>query len=130
MPTTKRHTELKIPQARILAVLANGIPPPALTRPKLAVRAGFSPISGSVTRVLNGIREGSSSGAAHPGLIELGLIATEVIDVDGVEEQVYSITDAGRAALACWLDFNDLPKMRDSVASTNKRYQGEADAQG
>lgn len=111
--------QLKLPQIRVLLALETGA---VLSRARLSVRAGFSEISGTVTRVLNGLKEGSSSGAAHPGLIEQGLIRRVEGDVDGVVEVGYQITEAGIAALE---GVGDLPELRSRVASTNKRYGGE-----
>ena len=122
---------LKIPQARLLSVLAQG---GVASRQRLAERCGFSVVSGTVTRILNGLREGSSSGAAHAGLIALGFVEQlelrmdGVSEMDGASETVYRITRRGRIELALWLERNELPPMRDAKASTNKRYQGGRDA--
>lgn len=111
---------LKIPQVRVMRALAGGA---VLTRAKLQERAGYTAASGTVTRVLNGLREGSSSGAAHPGLLALGLVERVDLDVDGVTECGYALTAAGEARLAA-LNGTPLPKHRDRWKSTNYRYQG------
>ena len=118
---------LKIPQARVLAVLAEG--GAALTRAKLSNAAGFSEVSGTVTRVLNGLREGSSSGSAHLGLVGLGYVERLDLDIDGVTEVAYRITDSGQAALDRFAEANGgrLPKMKDAGRATNKRYRGTND---
>lgn len=110
---------LKVPQVRALLALRDGS---LLTRDKLKERTGVTPASGTITRVMNGIREGSSSGAPHPGLLELGLVLAFPIDVDGLEETVHEITDEGKAALDRWLEENELPERRSIEASTNLRY--------
>lgn len=111
---------LKTPQARCLDVLKDGA---ALTRAELGRRAGFTPLSGTPTRALNGIREGSSSGAAHPGLLALGYVEALELDDDGVIELCYRITPAGQAALAEWLESNEIPAVKSAARATNKRYK-------
>lgn len=108
--------KLRVPQIRVLRTLTDGS---LLTRSKINDRAGISQVSGTVWRALNGLKEGSSSGAPHLGLLALGYVEEHRIDVDGVEETGYMITKAGKDALR---DVDDPPQMRDRVASTNKRY--------
>ncbi len=118
---------IKLPQARVLAVLAGGA---LLGRAELGARAGFTPASGTPTRVLNGIRAGSSSGAAHPGLLALGLVEAVTVDHDGKEELVYRITARGRAAYAAWLAAGGkIGALKDKKAATNQRYKGKANAE-
>lgn len=127
---------LRVPQARLLAALLPPYPDdppeewPLITRAVLAVRAGYTAISGSVTRALNGIREGSSSGDAHPGLRALGHVEVVEIDVDGLIEDNYRITPTGIAAIQAWLAANPdgLPDVRDADSATNHRYR-EADVE-
>lgn len=120
--------KLKIPQVRVLQCFTSGRP--LLNRAKIAERAGFSELSGTVTRVLNGLREGSSSGAAHPGLLTLGYIERIDLEVEeGVTETCYRITDAGARALAAW-DAERGGKsvtMRDKTSSINHRYKRGGD---
>lgn len=123
MPTIG-HKKLRLPQLRVLAILADGSP--LLTRSKIAEKAGFSAVSGTVTRVLNGVKQGSSSGAARPGLMELGMLVKVELDIDGVTEVGYQITEAGREALRKYQRIhNQLPPLRRSDISTNKRYKRE-----
>ena len=119
MPRVRRKSavHLRIPQLRALAALAGGA---SLSRAELGAACGFTELSGSITRVLNGIREGSSSGAAHPGLLTLKLIEEVEVDVDGAKETLYRITEAGLRAVA---DAGPLPPLRDRDASTNERYK-------
>jgi hypothetical protein len=122
---------LRVPQLRILEVLNGEDPdnPPLLSRVKICQRAGFSEISGTITSALNGVPPNSSSGPARPGLVELGMVTKETIDVDGEEELVFRITPAGRAALAAFFDAGGtLPKHRDKKSSTNLRYKEDGDA--
>jgi hypothetical protein len=86
----------------------------------LGVRAGYTAISGTVTRALNGIREGSSSGDPHPGLLALGYVEEVVLDVEGLKEVNYQATAAGvKSYLAHLAAAGGLPEVRDALASTN-----------
>lgn len=116
--------KLRLPQVRVLEALRHirG----AIPLKTLSSKAGFTSLSGTLTRALHGLKEGSSSGAAHPGLLELGLIESEEVDWDGMKEVVYRLTDKGRE----WLPDEAkaaLPTKRDEVASTNKRYRKPTD---
>lgn len=120
--------KLKIPQVRVLRCFTSGRP--LLNRAKIAERAGFSELSGTVTRVLNGLREGSSSGAAHPGLLTLGYLERIDLEVEeGVTETCYRITDAGARALAAWEaeSGGKSVTMRDKTSSVNHRYKRGGD---
>lgn len=117
---------LRTPQARVLAAIQPDDPGdpafewPILTRARLAVRAGYTAISGTVTRALNGIRAGSSSGDAHPGLLALGYIEEVVLDIEGVSEVNYRATTAGVRAYQLHLaTVGQLPKVKDAVVCTN-----------
>lgn len=126
-------TGLRVPQARVLRAL---VPPPeyadhpelrdtewpCLPRARLGVRAGYTAISGTVTRALNGIREGSSSGDPHPGLLARGLVEVVRLDVEGEVEDCYRATPAGVAAYRAHVAEHgeELPPVRDAVSSTNK----------
>jgi hypothetical protein len=98
---------------------------PVLTRAKLCRQAGFKSTSGSITRVLNGIRPGNrTSGAPHPGLVERGLVEVVVLDIEGVREVNYRITLAGiRAYEAYLVRGGRLPEVKDAATCTNCRYQ-------
>ena len=131
--TTKNQIDipLRIPQVRVLRALMPMNPSdnptewPLLTRPMLGVAAGYTPISGSITRVLNGIHEGSSSGEAHPGLIELGLVESISLEIDGVTETNYCITSKGIHKYLSFVATNSdqLPEVRDASTCTNDRYR-------
>ena len=112
--------ELRLPQVRVLRALAGG---GALTRARLSVAAGYTAVSGTVTRALNGLKEGSSSGPAHPGLLALGYAEQHELELDGGEtETVYVITAAGRAALDGTADVN-LDPARPKASCINHRYK-------
>lgn len=123
---------LRVPQARVLRGL---MPPcitdppyewPCLTRIALADRAGYTAISGSVTRALNGIHPGSSSGDPHIGLIGMKYVDVINIDVDGVEEQNYRITQLGIQAYVAFLAMGgQLPPVKDASICVNQRYRKE-----
>ena len=121
---------LRTPQARVLAVLmptnptAHPINWPCITRAQLGARAGYTATSGTVTRALNGVREGSSSCEPHKGLLSLGLIEEIILDIDGVSETNYQITSAGiEAYLAYTAAHKTLPALRDASICTNDRYK-------
>jgi len=127
--TTDKPT-LRVPQARVLKVLMpsdtadHWVEWPTLTRHALAVKAGFNPISGTLNRVLNGIREGSSSGDAHPGIVERGLVKVVPMEVnEGVWENSYRITAAGIRELQRYLAQHKIPKRKDKASCVNDRYQ-------
>lgn len=128
--TNNKHT-LRVPQARVLAALVPEDPTwpetdwPLLTRANLGVNAGYTAISGTVTRALNGIKPGSSSGDAHPGLLTLGYIQEIVLDVEGVQEVNYRATKIGVVAYLAWTtsNGNKLPEVKDRVTCINDRYR-------
>jgi hypothetical protein len=127
-----------VPQVRVLQLLMPDDPTrhpinwPAVNRAQLAIRAGYTGTSGSITRALNGIREGSSSGKAHPGLLALGLVEELLLDVNGVDEMSYLITPAGIRAYQAHLAAHGgrLPSVKDAALCTNDRYLAQADALG
>lgn len=127
MPVSKRTEGLRVPQARVLrALMPSDLTDhytdwPVLTRAALGVRAGYTAISGTITRALNGIHKDSSSGDPHLGLIARGLVKVTMIDVDGVVETNYRITADGiREYLAHGK--RRLPKVKDAALCTNDRY--------
>lgn len=103
-PPRRRHTTHgpRGPQVRTLAALMPahpGDPPsewPLYTRAALRIRCGLSPTN-SMNRILHGVRDGP---AAHPGLIQLGLVEEVRLDVDGTAEYDYRITQEGIACLS------------------------------
>lgn len=135
MPLSRRRRAqrdalaLRTPQARVLRALMPANPTdlphrwPTLTRAQLGVRAGYTAISGTITRALNGIREGSSSGDAHPGLLARGMIREERFDIDGLVEVNYTITTLGIQAYQAYItEHGDLPPLKDASSCTNYRY--------
>ena len=121
--------KLRTPQARLLRALMPDNPEtywtewPLLDRAALGVRAGYTAISGSVTRALNGIRPGSSSGDAHLGLVALGFVSVVELDVDGVRELSYRATPEGVRAYREFSAKKTLPPVRDISTCTNHRYK-------
>lgn len=122
---------LRAPQARVLAPLIPAYPEdhvsewPLINRAQLGVRAGYTAISGTVTRALNGIRPGSSSGDAHPGLLALKLVEEVMVDIEGRQEVNYRATAEGIRVYKAYLASlgGELPKVRDKEACTNDRYK-------
>ena len=130
----KQDTEtvkLRTPQARVLAALQPDDPTdslwhwPTVTRAQLGIRAGYTAISGTVTRALNGIREGSSSGDPHLGLLALGYVEEVILDIEGTKEVNYRATQAGVRAYKAYMSTNEgkLPQLRDATTCTNDRYK-------
>lgn len=127
LASSKPNIELRVPQARVLRVLMPDRPDdppmdwPTLCRAVLGLRAGYTAISGSITRALNGIRPGSSSGDAHLGLVALGLVEVGEVDVDGVVERSYRITEAGIREFGRFMaqNGNALPPLRDAALCVN-----------
>lgn len=124
-----RQSPLRTPQARVLKALVpddSSWPVsewPLVNRAQLGVRAGYTPISGTVTRALNGIRAGSSSGDPHPGLLERGLVEEVPLVIEGVSEVNYRATAAGvRAYQAYMRAHGTLPEQRDKKSCINNRY--------
>lgn len=126
------HSDLTIrtPQARVLAVLQpdNYADPisewPLVTRAKLGVRAGYTAISGTVTRALNGIRMNSSSGDPHLGLIARGMVEEVILNIEGITETNYRATIVGIQAYQKHISTTgELPKLRSAVICTNDRYK-------
>lgn len=125
--TTEKAERLRLPQLRVLAALAARGP---MVRDRLKEACGFAPIAGTLTTALNGIREGSSSGTAHKGLLALGLVEDVAVDVDGLAERLLTLTPAGRLALEGDPRAASLPRARDRATSTNKRYLSPSSSAG
>lgn len=123
-------TKLRIPQARLLRALMPADPSaprvewPLLDRALLGVQAGYTAISGSVSRALAGIHAGNkTSGPAHPGVLQLGLVEELRLDVDGLVEVNYRITEAGVRAYRSFLAGGGaLPPNKPTELCVNKRY--------
>lgn len=119
--------DLRTPQARILGALRPTdeteplIEWPLLNREFLGVRAGYTAISGTVTRALNGIRESNkTSGVPHAGLVDLGLVEVVTVDVDGIKEINYRATLEGVRAYDAYIArWGALPPVKNAVESTN-----------
>lgn len=128
--TNEDSKPLRIPQARVLNALMPTYPEyppsewPLITRAQLAVRAGYTAISGSVTRALNGIRiTNTTSGDPHPGLLDKGMVEQIVVDVEGVTEVNYRITREGIAAFQRFIaSGRKIPPVRDAALCINDRY--------
>ncbi len=124
---------LRIPQARLLSALMPKYPEdppsewPLITRVQLAIRAGYSVISGSVTRALNGIHEtNTTSGDPHLGIVGKGMVELITVDVEGVSEVNYRITHAGIRAFQLFLTSGrKIPPVRDASLCVNDRYLKE-----
>lgn len=121
---------LRTPQARVLAALQPEYPDdpvsewPLITRAQLAVRAGYTAISGTLTRALNGQRPGGVN-EPHPGLLALGFIEEVVLDIEGRREVNYRSTAAGVRKYADHVAGSNgrLPEVRDRTICINDRYK-------
>ncbi|MGH7172769.1 MAG: DUF1810 family protein [Gemmataceae bacterium] len=114
---------LPMPQARVLQALlpVDGVKP-SMSRAELCKKVGYTETSGTITRALNGIREGGGSGTPHKGLLDSGLVTEAKRDEDN--EAAYQITNEGIKAIEDYLkEHGELPKPRDKTLSTNIRYQ-------
>ena len=98
-----------------------------LNRHDLNKKSGFTKLSGSATRALNGVKKNKYFPAGRPGLIQEKAIEVSRDDVDGKVEINYKVTPVGRTLLKTWLKEHDgkVPKLRGADTSTNKRYLGE-----
>lgn len=130
LPIIRTDLSLRTPQARILAALMPEYPEdpvsewPVVTRAQLGVRAGYTAISGTVTRALNGIKAGSSSGDPHPGLLAREMVEEVILLIEDVKEVNYRATARGVAAYQEYLkDHPALPVVRDKDSCTNDRYR-------
>lgn len=126
----KSTSPISVPQARLLNALKprDGVKP-CLTRMKLIKAVGFSPLSGTFSRAMNGVKRDSAVSeflGAQPGLIKMEMI--EVIEgkVDESSETAYRITKAGTDALEQFLAIKKLPKARDKALCVNARYEKKA----
>lgn len=123
-------TDLKLPQARALAALMPDrvdtpqFDWPTMTRAVLAVRMGYTDMSGTATRAINGGRN-MPGGPRFPGLLAMEYIEEVVLDIDGVSETNYQITTAGiRAYQAYVAQRGALPAVKTSGQEcTNNRYK-------
>lgn len=129
-PFQQDPVRLRTMQARVLSALIPSTPEmpveswPVLCKAQLGIRAGYTAISGSITRALNGIPPGSSSGEPHLGLLDLGLVISIILDIDGLEEVNYRTTPAGVAAYQTHIaERGELAKRKSVTASTNQRYR-------
>lgn len=122
--------KLKVPQARVLAALMpeNVNTPqcdwPLITRTYLNMACGYSQISTGVTRPMQGIPEGSSSGNSYPGLLALKYVEEIILDIEGTAEVNYRITMLGAMAYLEWCAAGGkLPKLKDRESCINSRYK-------
>jgi len=133
MPTSNHaYARLRTPQARVMAALIiEGMDLsaehecPLVTRAQLHVKAGYTAVSGSITRALNGIKPGSSSGNPQIGLLAMKMVEEVVLDIEGVKEINYRATAKGVAAYKEFVRSHGgrLPKHRPIDISTNNRYK-------
>jgi hypothetical protein len=124
---------LRIPQARVLQALMPLYPEdppsewPLLTRSAMCIRSGYTTISGTVTRVLNGIRPGSSSGDPHLGVLARKLVEEVVLDICGVSEVNYRITASGISAYQEFINSGGvIPPVKDTSLCINDRYRNSS----
>lgn len=110
-------------QVRVLQALSGGR---VLTRDKLRAEIGLSPISGTLSYLLNGMKVSKANPKGHPGLVELGMVTRITLDIDGIEEVCYRITPTGEEAL---LHAPDPPPIGDQSKNVNRRYR-KVDPQG
>lgn len=95
-----------------------------MNRLTLCDRAGFSRESGSTTRALNGIaRDGTKMGSKHLGAIAMGYVEEVVLDLDGVKEVNYRITELGAEVFLHYLEVAGLPPIRRQSDCVNNRYK-------
>ena len=90
---------MRVPHIRVLQALANAGQP--LTLSQLTTAAGYNEGSGTASRALYGVPEGSSSGPEQTGLLALGYVHDEQIQGAGGGRAVnhFSITPSGTKAL-------------------------------
>lgn len=126
--------ELLRPQARLLKTLA---PPPeyddpewqfewaTVTRAQLSVCAGFTAISGTTTRALNGVPDNGSVNKPHLGLLGLGYVEEVILDICGRKEVNYRITATGIRAWRAYVAENgdNLPPVKSIYECLNNRYK-------
>jgi hypothetical protein len=95
----RRKTQLRVPQVRVLQVLLSAQEP--MPKSEITRQAGYTALSGTASRALYGVPEGSSSGAAQVGLISLGYVREDRIEGAGGGRAVkhFSITADGKRAL-------------------------------
>lgn len=108
---------LRVPQLRVLQVLSQG---GAMSRQRICQLVGFSDTSGTMSYMLHGKKVSKANPIPFPGLLELGMLCRDELDIDGVSEIVYRITKKGREALA--EQGGELPELRDKSLCTNRRY--------
>jgi hypothetical protein len=90
---------MRLPHVRVLRVLADAGEP--LTLNQLTTRAGYTEGSGTASRALYGVPEGSSSGPEQTGLLALGYVHDDLIQgaAGGRPVKHFSITASGMHAL-------------------------------
>lgn len=135
---TKKHAQrnLSLPQARILSMLKPKVPSaknPILTRVKIIELCGFSPLSGTFSRAVNGVAKMSKVAefiGPQKGLVALKFINEVENQVDGKTEHGYEATRAGLLELQAFLKTckdGELPGNRDRKLCLNNRYIKGAD---
>jgi hypothetical protein len=120
----------RIPHMRVLRALmpdkitAPSFTWPLLTRVGLSEATGYAPTSGTITRILHGMKKGMGRGGPHAGLLGLGHVQEVLLNIDGVTEVSYRITIAGVHAYRTFVrSGGDLPDVKDAISCTNKRQR-------
>ena len=138
-PILPGDMRLRTPQARVLAALVPDDPAcsvidwPVVNREYLSGRAGYTAVSGTVTRALNGIKAGSSSGDPHPGLLARGMVEVLVIDIEGRKETNYRATALGVRAYQEHVAAHGAvppPRPPSSCTNTSRGYNSGEYTQG
>jgi hypothetical protein len=97
---------------------------PLLNRTQLNRRAGFTELSGNITRALRGGMAGARITIRTPGLLETGLVVMLTIDVMDAREDCYRATPAGVEAYRKYVgEYGEPKEVRDPSSCTNKRYK-------
>lgn len=139
-PPKRTDLSLLIPQVRVLKVL---VPPdpstpkcdwPMLNREYLGARAGFTATSGTLTRVLNGIRPyNKTTGTPHPGLLQRGMIELVMLEVEDTTEANYRATDLGIRAYRAHIEqYGNVPPVKapEGCTNTERGYKCGENEQG
>lgn len=108
---------------------------PMWNRAQLGKRAGFTAVSGSLTRVLNGIKLSNwtsavergvqPSGKPHPGLLARGFITEVTVELDSRNETNYQATPAGVRAYEAHVASGrrHIPRDKASSVNTDRGYR-------
>lgn len=93
---------------------------PMWNRAELGRRAGFTAVSGSLSRVLKGISaDNFTSGKPHPGLLARGFIKEVPVELESKVEVNYQATEAGARAYQAYVASGRKHIPRDKASSVN-----------